>query len=65
MAAAEIEKLPNMVLALREKQKEAWKEELEEIERKRTELLPEHQKMQKESQKTAKLEEPPQDCSRE
>ena len=35
-----IEKLPNMSPALRDKQKEAWKEELEEIEKKRTELLP-------------------------
>ena len=40
----EIEKFAN-------RQKEVWKEELEEIERKRTELLPEHQKTQKKSQK--------------
>ena len=39
----------------RDRQKEVWKEELEEIERKRTELLPEHQKMQKSSQKSQSL----------
>ena len=32
---------------LRDRQKERWKEGLQEIERKRTELLPQHQKMQK------------------
>ena len=35
-------------------QKESWKEELQEIER--TELLPEHQKMQKKSQKLQSLQ---------
>ena len=35
----------------RDQQKEAWKKELEEIERKRTELLSEHQKMEKKSRK--------------
>ena len=53
----EVEKLPNMVPALRDKQKEAWKEELEEIERERTELLPEQQKMQRRSQKLRSLRE--------
>ena len=39
---------------IRDRQKEIWKEELEEIERKRTELLPE-QMMQKRSQKLQSL----------
>ena len=47
----EIDKFANMDLVVRNQQKEAWKKDLEEIERKRTELLPEHQKMQKKSQK--------------
>ena len=37
-------------------QKEKWKEELLEIEKKRNELLPEHQKMQKTSQKMQSLQ---------
>ena len=41
---------------LRDRQKESWKEELQEIERKRTELLLEHQKMQKRSQKLQSLQ---------
>ena len=40
----------------RDRQKESWKEELQEIERKRTELLPEHQKLQKRSQKVQRLQ---------
>ena len=51
----EIEKFANMDPAFRNKQKEVWKEELEEIERKRTEFLLEHQKMQKKSQKLQSL----------
>ena len=34
-----------------DRQKERWKEELQEIDRKRTEILPEQEKMQKRSQK--------------
>ena len=51
----EIEKFANMDPAFRNKQKEVWKEELEEIERKRAELLLEHQKMKKKSQKLQSL----------
>ena len=49
------EEFASMDLFFRDRQKEIWKEELEEIERKRTELLPEHQKMQKRSQKLQSL----------
>ena len=45
-----------MDLVFRDRQKEMWKEELQEIESKRTELLPEHQKMQKRSQKLESLQ---------
>ena len=51
----EIDKFANMDPVARNQQMEAWKKELEEIERKRTELLPEHQKMQKKSQKLQSL----------
>ena len=51
----DIEKFASMDPAPRDRQQEIWKEELEEIERKRTELLPEHQKMQKRSQKPHRL----------
>ena len=51
----EIGKFANMDPVVRNHQKEVWKKELEEIERKRTELLPEHQKMQKKSQKLLSL----------
>ena len=44
----------NMDPVFREQQKEVWKKELEEIERKRTELLPEH-KTQNKSQKLQSL----------
>ena len=44
----ELEKMPNLDPGFRDRQKEIWKEELQEIERKRTELLLEHQKMQRE-----------------
>ena len=47
----EIEKFASVDPVFRDRQKEVWKEELEDIERKRTELLLEHQKMQKKSQK--------------
>ena len=50
----DIEKFASMDLVFRDRQ-EVWKEELKEIERKSTELLPEHQKMQKRSQKVAEL----------
>ena len=43
-------------LVFRDRQKEIWKEELQEIVRKGTELLPEHQKMQKRSQKLQSLQ---------
>ena len=39
----------------RDRQIEKWKEELQEIERKRTELLLEHQRVQKRSRKTAEF----------
>ena len=51
----DIEKFASKDLVFRERQKEVWDEELEEIERKRTELLPEHQKMQKRSQEPQSL----------
>ena len=51
----EIDKFANMDPVVRNQQKEAWMKELEEIERKRTEVLPEHQKMQKKSQKLQSL----------
>ena len=47
----EIDKFSDLDEMLRDEQKEKWMEELQEIERKRTELVPEHQKMQKRSQK--------------
>ena len=53
----DIEKFANMDPIFRSRQKEKWKEELQEIEGKRTELLPECQKMQKRSQKLESLQE--------
>ena len=50
----DIEKFASMDPVYRDRQ-EVWKEELEEIERKNTELLPEHQKVQKRSQKLQSL----------
>ena len=47
----DIEKFTDMEPMFRDSQKEKWKGQLQEIERKRTELLREHQKMQKRSQK--------------
>ena len=49
------EKLTDMELVLRDSQKEKWKGQLQETERKRTELLREHKKMQKRSQKLQSL----------
>ena len=46
----DFEKFTDLDPNFRDRQRECWKEELQEIERKRTELLPEHQKMQKKSQ---------------
>ena len=51
----DVEKFASMDPFFRDRQKEVWKEELEEIERKRTELLPENQKVQKRSQKSQSL----------
>ena len=51
----EIEKFASMDLVFRDKQEEVWKEELGEIERNGTELLLQHQKMQKKSQKLKSL----------
>ena len=51
----EIGKFANMDPVVRNHQKEVWKKELEEIERKRTELLPEHQKMQSKSCKVCEI----------
>ena len=63
----DIEKFASMDPVFRDRQKEIWKEELEEIGRKRTALLPEHQKLQR-SQKLQSLrdkaEESPQERSR-
>ena len=50
-----IEKFACMDRVFKDRQKEIWKEELQEIERKRTELLPE-QKMQKRSLKLQSLQ---------
>ena len=41
---------------LRDGQKEKWKEELQDIEKKRNKLLPEHQKMENSSQKMQSLQ---------
>ena len=46
----DIEKFTDMEPMVRDSQKEKWKCQLQEIERKRTELLQEHQKMQKVSE---------------
>ena len=50
------EKLADMDQVLRDRQKESWKAELQDIGRKRTELLLEHQKVQKRSQKLRSLQ---------
>ena len=55
----DIEKFTDSDPNIRDRQKERWKEELQEIERKRTELLSEHQKMQKRSQKLQSLQDKP------
>ena len=52
----DIEKFTDMEPMVRDSQKEKWKCQLQEIERKRTELLPEDQKMQKRSQKLQSLQ---------
>ena len=52
----DIEKFANMDPVFRDRHKEKRKEELQEIESKRTELLPEHQKMQKRSQKLQSMQ---------
>ena len=52
----DIEKFASMDPVLRDRQKEIRKDELQENERKRTELPPEHQKMQKMSQKLQRLQ---------
>ena len=51
----EIEKFSDTDQVFRDGQKENWKDKLQDIEEKRNELLPEHQKMQKRSQKDAKF----------
>ena len=48
-------KFASIDLVFRDRQKEVLNEELEEIERRRTELLLEHEKMQKKSQKLQRL----------
>ena len=58
----DIEKFANMDPVFRDRQKEKWKEELQEIESKRTELLPEHQKMQKSSQKLKSMQDKKRKC---
>ena len=52
----DIEKLADMEQVLRDRHKEGWKEELQEIERRNTELLPAHHKMQKRCQKLQSLQ---------
>ena len=47
----DIQKFTDMDTLLLEGQKERWQQELQEIEQKRNDLLSEHQKMQKRSQK--------------
>ena len=51
----DIEKFASMDPVFRDRLKEIRKEDLQEIERKRTELLPERQKMQKEVSEGAEL----------
>ena len=52
----DIEKFTDVEPMFQDSQKEKWKGQLQEIERKRTELLPEHQKMQDRSQKLQSLQ---------
>ena len=52
----ETEKFTDMDQMFRDSQKEKWKEMLLEIEEKRNELLPEHQRMQKRSQKMQSIQ---------
>ena len=52
----EIEKFSDTDQVFRDGQKENWKEKLQDIEEKRNELFPEHQKMQKRSRKMQSLE---------
>ena len=51
-----IDRFASLDQVFRDRQKDIWKEELEEIERKRTELLTEHQKIQKRTQKLQNLQ---------
>ena len=52
----DMEKLTGMESMLQDRQKESWKEELQEVARRRTELLPEHQKMLGKSRKLQSLQ---------
>ena len=52
----EIENFSDMDQMFRDGQKEKWKEEPQEIDKKRNKLLPEHQKMQRRSQKMQSLQ---------
>ena len=52
----DVEKFANMDPVFRDRQIEKWKEDLQEIERKGTELSLEHQKMQKTSQKLQSIQ---------
>ena len=52
----EIEKFTDMDQMFPDSQKERWKEKLLKIEENRNELLPEHQRMQKKSQKMQSLQ---------
>ena len=52
----DIEKFTDMEPMFRDSQKEKWMVQLQERERKRTEFLPEHQKMQKRFQKLQSLQ---------
>ena len=58
------DKFSDMDQMFRDGQDEKWKEELQEIEKKRSELLLEHQKMQKRSQKTQSLQKKKKEFSR-
>ena len=59
----DIQKFTDMDTLLLEGQKERWQQELQEIEQKRNDLLPEHQKMQKRSQKLHSLQDKKEEVS--
>ena len=58
----EIDKFSDLDEMLRDAQKERWKEELQDIEKKRNKLLSEHQNMQKRSPKLQSLQDKKRNC---